>query len=162
MTAVSGPEVIHMPKSLVGTGFVKSFMAYTRKRDDKGRIHIADKRAAWAKAWAAKVEDLRKRQEAAAKSCAKADIDAARAAARANEDAARRSIEAWRAFLNFGRSMPRLGLTGRGPDHARRQRLRSHDQPSGHFPHRVTEFVGPSLLFIEVTGASKSIVQASP
>ncbi|WP_419953950.1 terminase gpA endonuclease subunit [Methylobacterium sp.] len=162
MTAVSGPEVIRMPKSLVGTGFVKSFMAYTRKRDDKGRIHIADKRAAWAKAWAAKVEDLRKRQEAAAKSCAKADIDAARAAARANEDAARRSIEAWRAFLNFGRSMPRLGLTGRGPDHARRQRLRSHDQPSGHFPHRVTEFVGPSLLFIEVTGASKSIVQASP
>lgn len=39
----SGPEVIHMPQSLVGNGFVKSFTAFKRVRDDKGRIYYRDK-----------------------------------------------------------------------------------------------------------------------
>ncbi|WP_375453457.1 terminase gpA endonuclease subunit [uncultured Methylobacterium sp.] len=42
LAAVSGPEVIHMPKSLVGTGFTRSFTAFRRKRDDRGRIHYTD------------------------------------------------------------------------------------------------------------------------
>lgn len=41
--APSGPGVIHLPKSLVGTGFVKSFTAFHRKRDDKGRVFYKDK-----------------------------------------------------------------------------------------------------------------------
>lgn len=43
MNSVSGPGVIHLPKALVGTGFVRSFTAFNRKRDDKGRVFYKDK-----------------------------------------------------------------------------------------------------------------------